>query len=325
MEVSFKELQERVSAQGLTRRTYVSYVMLGALIVSGMALTLYILTLPHTFLSLVGSAIFFGFLTVQAGMLGHDFSHSQVCDSRRVNRIFGSLVWGLLCGLSQGRWYERHNAHHKHVNHEGLDPDLEIPFKFSSAQTERPSDFTKKYLRPHQHILFFVLVPTVSVTYIFWSFRYLFTKRDLESLFEGVLMTVHYGILLGVLFMALALPEAFLFLGVFLLSTGYYMGIAFAPNHKGKEVVSSAVETTWLDQIVLTRNLFASRFQFYLWGGLGYQVEHHLFPHVSRFQYPHIHRVVKAYCVEKGISYHETSWWGSMTEIYLSLKENREE
>jgi hypothetical protein len=41
---------------------------------------------------------------------------------------------------------------------------------------------------------------------------------------------------------------------------------------------------------------------------------------MSRWNYPKVQKIVKEYCQENGIRYYETTWLGSMIEIYNSLK-----
>jgi len=59
---------------------------------------------------------FFAFVLVQAGTLGHDFSHHQVYESKKINQIGGKIMWCFFRGVSEGGWYDKHNTHHKYVN-----------------------------------------------------------------------------------------------------------------------------------------------------------------------------------------------------------------
>jgi len=45
-----------------------------------------------------------------------------------------------------------------------------------------------------------------------------------------------------------------------------------------------------------------------LFGGINYQVEHHLFPGVSHVWYPQLASLVKAACLRHGVPYHSTTW-----------------
>ena len=45
-----------------------------------------------------------------------------------------------------------------------------------------------------------------------------------------------------------------------------------------------------------------------MFGGINYQIEHHLFPSVCHVHYPYISQIVKQTCNEYGIPYHNFSW-----------------
>jgi len=126
----FKILDARVREAGLYERTYGKYLLCFVLIMAGIFGSLYIMTLSDSLYVQIPNAVLFAFVLVQGAMLGHDLSHSQVFKSNANNLSIGIIIWGLVGGLSERGWYEKHNAHHKHVNHEGMDPDLDIPFIF---------------------------------------------------------------------------------------------------------------------------------------------------------------------------------------------------
>lgn len=320
--MSFDELASQVKDSGLYKKTYLHYAVYFILVTLGILLSFYWLTVSDSFFMQILNGFFFAFVLVQAGMLGHDFSHQQVFKSRKLNHIGGMLLWGLYCGLSEGGWYDKHNAHHKYVNHDGLDPDLGIPFIFSEVQNGKKGAFVKKFIQPYQHILFFIVLPFVYPNFVLWSFKRILTSISLVNTIELFLIIVHFIIFFGVPFTFLPIHVAIGFLATVMLVGGAYMGIIFAPNHKGEEVVESNEPATWLQQITLTRNLNPSWISFHFFGGLDLQVEHHLFPGVSRYNYPKIHKIVKAYCVAHNIRYYEVSWLQSMKEIYVSLKTN---
>lgn len=323
MDATFEELEQEVILRGHNRRTYAAYIVLSSLIAVGMGISVYLLMWSDSLYVQIGNAIFFSFVLMQAGLLGHDLSHRQVFVSQKINNVVGSVVWGLVCGLSKEGWYVKHNAHHSHVNHINLDPDLAIPFTFSPAQKGTSSPFVARFILPQQHILFFVLLPFVYPSVVWESFQHAFKERNAQSVIDVFLVAIHFFIFLSLPFIFLPPLVAFVFLFVTLVCVGFYMGMAFAPNHKGEEIKEMSKKMVWYDQIILTRNLLPSKVSFYVFGGLGYQVEHHLFPATSRFQYPHIQPLVKAYCLRYAIPYHETTWFGSMQEIYYALKMNR--
>jgi fatty acid desaturase len=52
-----------------------------------------------------------------------------------------------------------------------------------------------------------------------------------------------------------------------------------------------------------------------VYGGLNYQIEHHLFPSMPRSNLRRAQPLVRAYCAERGISYAEDGVVGSWRDI----------
>jgi fatty acid desaturase len=89
---------------------------------------------------------------------------------------------------------------------------------------------------------------------------------------------------------------------------GVYMGASFAPNHKGMPIIGRDVKVDFLRRQVLTsRNITGGTAMDLAMGGLNYQIEHHLFPNMPRPALAKAAKMVKAYCLERSITYTETS------------------
>lgn len=93
-------------------------------------------------------------------------------------------------------------------------------------------------------------------------------------------------------------------LGIF----GFYMGVSFAPNHKGMPIVPADAKLDFFSKQVRTsRNITGGWWATWLMGGLNYQIEHHLFPNMPR---PHLAKarvIVRRFCAELEVPYTETS------------------
>jgi fatty acid desaturase len=77
-------------------------------------------------------------------------------------------------------------------------------------------------------------------------------------------------------------------------------------------------------QVLTSRNVKPGRVTDYVYGALTYQIEHHLFPAMPRNQLGRARLVVKAFCAEQAVPYHETSIAQSFREIVESLHEASE-
>ena len=65
------------------------------------------------------------------------------------------------------------------------------------------------------------------------------------------------------------------------------------------------MENSWAIHQLLNTADFSPRSHWMFWfvGGLNYQVEHHLFPHISHVHYPQIAKIVKRTAEEYGLPY----------------------
>jgi len=103
-------------------------------------------------------------------------------------------------------------------------------------------------------------------------------------------------------------------------ATGMYLGSVFAPNHKGMLITEHDNDMDFLHLQVLTaRNVYANPFVDAWYGGLNYQIEHHLFPSMPRSSLAEAQGIIRAYCRGHAISYHETGMLRSYGEILTFL------
>jgi fatty acid desaturase len=63
----------------------------------------------------------------------------------------------------------------------------------------------------------------------------------------------------------------------------------------------------------------ASPFRDFWYGGLNYQIEHHLFPNMPRNKLGEAQKIVRAYCAEREVSYYETGVLRSYREVLSHL------
>ena len=324
VEEKYQSLRIDVTRLGFYERSYVYYVCYASLVVVASVACFFFITLSGNIFFQLANALLLGFVTVQAGMLGHDLAHLQVFASVKKNDLVGMFVWGLFAGFSESKWYDKHIAHHRHPNQIGQDPDLNIPFVFSKEQVPSRSQFFKTWILPHQHVLFFLALPFLYFDNILRHLCFIAKHLSLRTSLEFLLMSARFLLLFYFSFGYLPFSVALAFLAVHFGVVGIYMSLVFAPNHKGERVLRENETFTWLDQITSTRNIYPSAFIFHLFGGLNFQIEHHLFSNVARPYYPKLHLLVKKFCREHAISYHETTWSGSIREIYASLKTQAE-
>jgi fatty acid desaturase len=84
---------------------------------------------------------------------------------------------------------------------------------------------------------------------------------------------------------------------------GVYMGISFAPNHKGMPQIPADARIDFLRrQVITSRNIHGLGMTTFM-GGLNYQIEHHLFPNMARPQLKRASEIVREYCASFDVPY----------------------
>ena len=130
------------------------------------------------------------------------------------------------------------------------------------------------------------------------------------------LLVLHLALYGGVLVLTLGIGGAILFALVHHALTGLYLASIFAPNHKGMPLTSDREPLGFLRAQVLTaRNIRGNWLIDLVYGGLNYQIEHHLFPTCPRSSLSLVRPHVRAYCQTRGIAYCETSFAESWRAI----------
>jgi fatty acid desaturase len=265
-------------------------------------------------------AAFLAFVFAQLGFIGHDAGHSQIFRTRRVNDVVGLLHANLGIGLSYGWWVDKHNRHHAHPNHEHKDPDVAIGALAFTAGQARSKRGLIRFIARHQRYLFLPLLLLEAVQLHAASVRALARRGVRHRTQEVALLGVHLAGHLILLLMVLSPLKAVVFLAVQQALLGLYLGLSFAPNHKGMPMLTAEDESDYLRRQVLTsRNVRGGWIVDYMLGGLNYQIEHHLFPNMPRPNLRESQVIVRSFCEQRGLSYLETSLIGSYAQALRHL------
>ncbi len=318
----YAELKQRIKQQGLLTKTVPRYVARILAIQVLFVASLATLVLVHVFWVQCLNALFLAFITAQMGFIGHDAGHRQIFDSIKKNNAVGLLVGNLQVGMSFAWWLDKHNAHHARPNEIDSDPDIAIPLiAFTRADALTKRGFAR-FITKYQAWLFFPILAFVSLDLHVSSIKYLLSKEAKHPLREALLLGIHYAWYLGITFTVLPIWQGLIFIAIHQAATGLYLGSVFAPNHKGMLIVEHDSQLDFLRRQVLTaRNVRANLFTDYWYGGLNYQIEHHLFPAMPRRHLAQAQTVIRTFCQEHAISYYETSCLGSYREILAALAE----
>lgn len=317
----YAELSRRIRSAGLLDRRPGYYVAAFAatlgLYAGGWAA---FFLLGDSWYQLVVAAVL-GVAFTQVGFLGHDVGHRQVFRSRRASDVTGILLANLGVGFSYGWWVGKHTRHHAHPNHVGHDPDIGPGgvLAWTQGQVGSRRGFARVLARC-QGWLFFPLLFLLGLSLHVDSIRSLRSTSIKHKSAEVVLLAVH---LIGypVLLLAVLSPlKSLVFLAIQQGVFGFYMGCSFAPNHKGMEIIDDKRDFL-RRQVRTSRNVRGGPVVDVALGGLNYQIEHHLFPSMPR---PHLRRaqpIVRDYCAELDVPYHESGLINSYREALTYLHE----
>jgi fatty acid desaturase len=267
-------------------------------------------------------AAFMAVLFTHIAFLGHDIGHRQVFRTRRAAEVAGVVHGNLAIGLSRGWWVDKHNRHHSHPNHVGKDPDIADGVIAWTPEQAGRRQGAGRFLARRQGQLFFPLLLLEGLNLHVSSVRALKQQPVRRRWIEGGTLLVHGAAYLGALFTVLPPGKAVAFLAVHKAVFGLYMGSTFAPNHKGMPIFGPDEKIDYLRRQVLTsRNVRGGRMTDFLFGGLNYQIEHHLFPSMPRPFLRRARPIVQAYCRDHGIAYCETGLFTSYRQALRYLNE----
>ncbi|MDN5725947.1 MAG: acyl-CoA desaturase [Propionibacteriales bacterium] len=314
----FTALTARIKSEGLLRRSYGYYwtMLIGLpLVLVGLgAVSVWLGDSWWQLAVAVGVAV----VMAQFGFLGHDAAHRQIFVSGKWNERVAMILANLFVGLGIGWWQNKHSRHHAAPNKIGADPDIKTDvLVFTPQGLEERTSAVSRWMTGKQGWFFFPLLLLAGLQLHVNSFKHLFARGKVKNrALELTLLVVRHGGLITFAFLVMPPAIALSFLAVQLLAFGFYLGMAFAPNHIGRPIVPAGVKIDFLRrQVLMSRNISGGAGVSILLGGLNYQIEHHLFPSMSRTNLARTAPIVKEYCRKLEVEYHETSLPRAYVEV----------
>jgi len=224
-----------------------------------------------------------------AGWLGHDYVHGVDKWSDRL-RLFVAVA----AGLGPTWWSDKHNKHHALTNEKGVDEDIATdPFIYTWA----PDPENDSPIRKIQHWIFWI---PFSALFALWRVDTLKVAVDAveekrtDAKVELFALLAHYFLLLTFLPFGVWVPAVFL--------SGLMSALIVTPTHQS-EAMFEEYQPDWVAaQFMSTRNaVMTNPFSEWLWGGMQYQLEHHLFPSMPRSKYPLLKPILTKFAEENDI------------------------
>jgi fatty acid desaturase len=322
----YAQLSRRVAAAGLLDRRpgyyVIRFLLVGALIAATIATFVLLGNSPWQLLVAAAAAVVYG----QVALLAHDVAHRQVFRTRRPAVITGRLLGNLGIGMSYGWWMDKHTRHHANPNHEGLDPDVEAGALAWTGEQASAARGLTRFVNRHQALLFFPLLTLAGIDLRRSSVRGLLGERGAMvrgRRLELCLLAAHAVGYLTALFVVLPPVLAIGFFVVHQALFGVYLGSIFAPNHKGMAMPEEHLDFL-RKQVITSRNVRGGSLTDGLlhvaMGGLNHQIEHHLFPSMPTPNVRRARPIVRSFCSEIGVPYHETGLVRSWAEALGQLR-----
>ncbi len=249
----------------------------------------------------------------------HDAAHGSYSRKRWVNDLMSANMY--LLGANVFNWQVQHNVlHHTYTNIEGMDGDI------ASRGPIRLSEHAPALkIHRYQHWYAFFLYGLMTLSKLVKDFTQLhdFNKWGLtrgqrrNPAMEVVKLVVFKA---AYLFAAIGLPLMMtnfnawqVLAGFFIMHwvTGVILSIVFQLAHvvegveQPLEKSEGIIENDWIVHELQTTADFARDNRFLGWytGGLNFQIEHHLFPHICHVHYRHIAPIVERTANEYGYPY----------------------
>jgi len=316
-----KNVHDHFKAHGIsTQGNWTVHVKL--IVMLGMLLVPFVLLLALP----VGGWLIFPFAVLMGiGMSGlgmsvmHDGAHGSVSKKAWVNKMMSYTIY--LLGSNLFTWKVQHNVlHHTFTNIDGYDEDI------SPRGVIRLSKGTPlKKMHRFQYLyapLFYGLMTLAKIVNDFRQMRRynkngITRQQNAKPAWEFTKMlglkAVYFFAVIGLPLMltSLALWQVMLVFLIMHFTAGLLMSSIFQMAHivEGAEQHLPAhdgnMENEWaIHQLQTTAN-FSRNNHFLSWfaGGLNFQIEHHLFPHICHIHYRGISPIVERTAAEFGLVY----------------------
>ena len=318
---TYRELKRVVTEAGLLERQprYYAYKISTTVMMTAGAIALVVL-IGESWWQL-GGAVVLALAAAQAAVLGHDGAHRQIFHSIRKNDMVPLLITSPLLGLNLSWWIDEHNRHHGLPNHESRDPNIDMRFWAFTEQQRRRRHGFYRWMAKYQAIFVIPLNALGAFYKVVESGRYIKNRKLRYRRVEPLVYVLYWAWLLSLAFVVMSPYQAVAFLVVYYAAFGLSLGVLIAPNHKGMLMVEDGHGLDFLRwQVLTSRNIRGGRLTDFFYGGLNYQIEHHLFPTMPRNRLLEAGKIVQPYCEKHGISYHTTGvvegFWEILREMH---------
>lgn len=323
------------------------------------ATSVYAMSISGTIAAMYGytffSIILIGFAMQQAGWIGHDYIHARGTIAHWTGYIVSATN-----AFSRSWWSVKHNTHHVFTNYIGVDADIENDPVFHLFFPEEKDDviFRKMqhwYFVPVASLLYFSWRTQSMLQAVgdrnwkelsFFLLNYIWLYQlgwviSLSSIYFGgflvaiiVTATHQSEEMIDPVIAANAMSQASTVSSVTVnsaLETVSEESSSATPTEvtpvkmvatAGPDAPSVPASYSFCEgQFATTRDARTSDpFMEWLWGGMQYQLEHHLFPTMPKYYFSRVAPLVEKFAKDNGLSYRVDSQMEIWTRNFNTLK-----
>jgi fatty acid desaturase len=274
----------------------------------------YMLVAPSLWQRLAACCVI-GVAHLRGNFLAHDGSHGAITKNQRVVSAIGHWFDTVLGGYSFVYHRRVHDLHHYHCNEVDRDPNaMARLFALHDGLYGDKNAFTRLTAR-FQHYIMVLGLPLwsfalrgESVAYVLRNWR--------KTRLDAVLLVAHVALWTVLPVVCLGWWNAALCYAVMTAVTGVYLGMIVPVNHLAMPSLEFDTAPSFLhQQLATTRNITSSPLHDWIFIGQNSQIEHHLFPWAPTFKLGRGRAIVREFCREHGIEYHETSFGTALREV----------
>ncbi|KAI8096504.1 delta-6-desaturase [Halteromyces radiatus] len=337
-----RELRDKLTEEGYfdSSTLYYTYKVLSTVSICAVGLAMLYFG-GHSTPIVFAAAVIIGLFWQQCGWLAHDFGHHQVSDDHDKNDML-VIFLGCFCqGFSLSWWKNKHNTHHASTNVSGHDPDIDTApillwdefatANFYGSLEDNPgmiSRFIAEHVLPYQSRYYFFILGFARFSWAVQSLMYSFNQGTLNksatlNWMERSMLVSHWILFTTWTIMFIdSFTNMIMFFLVSQAVTGYALAFVFAMNHNGMPVISQeqAEDMEFYEiQVITGRAVTLSALGDWFFGGLNYQIEHHVFPDMPRHNLPKVKPMIKSICKKYNIHYHDTTALKGTLEVLQTL------
>ena len=261
-------------------------------------------------------------LMAQFAFIGHDAGHGAISGKAAINRTLGQLSMTLVTGLAYDEWIERHRAHHRFCQDEDRDPDMAVEIVVSLTEKSRgQKGAIGQFMARCQFFHIWLLSLFFAQSQRHLSQAGVVKDLHRHQLDAGVLMG-HFALWFGIPCLLWDVPvlTALMAYVIPLFILGPHLAAIFWVNHIGMPLVKRVEDFSFFEhQLVTSRSITNPPAWNWLFGGLNYQIEHHLFPLVPSIRLAAVQAIVRRHLALHRIPYHGVSWWHAVKSIARHL------